>query len=87
MNLSFLGGDVEKIAAMTQQALSAERNFIIIASKSKKPTDQKVKIDLLLLCYKCFQVLGRSEWYIMEGLCSNVTYTSYFLIENVICLF
>ena len=61
---------------MTQQALSAERNFIIIASKSKKPTDQKVKIDLLLLCYKCFQVLERSQCYIViDGLCTNVTYT------------
>ena len=50
MNPYYLGGDVEKIAAMTQQALSAERNFIIIASKSKKPTDQKVRKRLLLLC-------------------------------------
>jgi len=48
MNTSkVIGGDVEKIASMAQQALNAERNFIITASKSKKPTDQKELMSLL----------------------------------------
>ena len=36
----FIGGDVAKIAAMTEAAFTAERNFIALAAKSKKPSDK-----------------------------------------------
>jgi hypothetical protein len=36
----FAGGDVQTIVATTEAAFKAERNFIAMAAKSKKPSDK-----------------------------------------------
>jgi adenylyl cyclase-associated protein len=56
-----IGGDVATIAALTQAAFTAERNFLNTASKSKKPSDKDLQLLLKPISDKISEIQDLRE--------------------------